>query len=322
MNKENKRTINSKNAIIGLAVADALGVPIEFSSREQLANNNVTEMTEYGTYDVQKGSWSDDTSMTLCLIDAINKTGEILPKDIMDNFVKWVKFKEYTPAGVLFDIGGTCLEAIRNYYEYDESPLNCGLDSEDKNGNGSLMRISPIIYYAYSKNLKEDEIYKIVKDVSSLTHRHSISIMACYIYVLYGIELLKGKSIKEAYDIIKSKDYSMFDDNTRTKYNRILNINISLLDIYEINSTGYVVDTLEATFWTLLTTDSYDNAIIKAVNLGNDTDTIGACTGALAGLYYGIDSINESWKKELLRIDYIIDLCDEFDRILNKVQNK
>lgn len=316
MNKNNNK-INSKNAIIGLAVADALGVPIEFSSREKLADNKVTEMTEYGTYDVQKGSWSDDTSMTLCLIDAINKTGDIIPKDIMDNFVKWVKFKEYTPAGVLFDIGGTCLEAIRNYYEDDESPLNCGLDSEDKNGNGSLMRISPIIYYAYSKNLNSDEIYLIVKDVSSLTHRNPISIMACFIYVLYGIELLKGKSLKEAYDAIQINDYSMFDEYTKGKYDRILKKDISNLNINDIKSTGYVVDTLEAAFWSLLTTDNYNDAVIKAINLGNDTDTIGACTGALAGLYYGIDTINESWKKDLLKYDYIIGLCKEFDKVLN-----
>ena len=312
------KKIESKNAIIGLAIADALGVPIEFNKREQLQDNLTTEMAGYGTYNVEKGSWSDDTSMTLCLIDAINKTGKIVPKDIMENFVKWVKYQEFTPSGVLFDIGGTCMQAIENYYDYDETPIECGLAEEENNGNGSLMRISPIIYYAYAKDLNDSDIYNIVKDVSSLTHRHPISIMACYMYVLYGIELLRGKSLKEAYDIIKTKDYSMFDDYTKSKYNRVLKDDISKLSIDEIKSTGYVVDTLEATFWSLLTTDNYNDSIIKAINLGNDTDTIGACTGALSGMYYGIDSIKESWKNDLLRCDYIIELCNEFDNVLNK----
>ena len=308
--------IDSKNGIIGLAIGDAMGVPIEFYDREQLMANPTTEMTGYGSHNVPKGSWSDDTSMTLCLIDAINNSKDINLDDIAGNFVKWFEDGKYTPSGNRFDVGGTCAAAIMNF-ERGTKAVESGLGDEMSNGNGSLMRIAPLIYYCYSKKLDETEIYNIVKNVSSITHRHEISIMGCFIYVLFGIELLKNKSLQEAYEKIKTSNYSMFSIDCISKYNRILEENIRDYDLKEISSSGYVVDTLEATFWTLFTTDSYDLAIIKAINLGSDTDTVGACVGGLAGIYYGLDKINIKWKQELLKYEYIEEMCNTFNDVLN-----
>lgn len=308
--------IDSKNGIIGLAVGDAMGVPLEFCFREKLMANLTTEMLGYGSHNVPKGSWSDDTSMTLCLIDAINTTGKIVSKDVADNFVKWAENEEYTPCGKRFDIGRTCLQAIMNY-ERGVDPVDAGLDGELNNGNGSLMRILPLIYYCYSKNMNEEDIYYNVKDISSITHKHEISIMGCYIYVLFGIELLKKKNLAEAYNKIKKVDYSMFSKECISKYDRILKQNIEKYKLDDISSTGYVVATLEATLWTILTTDSFDSAIIKAINLGNDTDTVGACVGGLAGIYYGLENINKNWIMDLQKYDYIENLCNQFNLILN-----
>ena len=313
--------INSKNGVIGLAVGDAMGVPLEFCIREKLQKNITTEMLGYGSHNVPKGTWSDDTSMTLGLIDAINKTGIIIPSDIADNFVKWAENAEFTATDVRFDIGRTCLRAIANY-EGGINPTECGLDDEFSNGNGSLMRILPLIYYCYAKNMNNADIYKVVRDVSSITHRHEISIMGCYIYVLFGIELLKGTNLNEAYKKIRESDYSMFSKQCKEKYNRIINTDISLLNIDEISSSGYVVDTLEATLWGLLTTDNYNSAIIKVINLGNDTDTIGACVGGLAGIYYGLEAVNPNWLNGLLKYDYIAELCERFNGVLNKANSK
>ena len=182
--------IDSKNGVIGLAIGDAMGVPLEFCIREKLQKNITTEMLGYGSHNVPKGTWSDDTSMTLGLIDAINKTGNIIPTDIAVNFVKWAENAEFTATGVRFDTGRTCLRAIVNY-EKGINPIECGLDDEFSNGNGSLMRILPLINFCYAKKMNNADIYKVVRDVSSITHRHEISIMGCYIYVLFGIELLK-----------------------------------------------------------------------------------------------------------------------------------
>lgn len=316
-----KELFDSKYGIIGLAIGDAMGVPIEFCAREKTIKNPTTEMKGYGTYDVPKGSWSDDTSMTLCLIDAINKSGEIIPEDIATNFVKWLDNAEFTSVDRTFDVGNTCLMAINNYKKGSKA-TESGLDFIDCNGNGSLMRILPLAYYCYAKELDDNEIYNLVKDVSSITHRHEISIMGCYIYVLYAIQLLSGESLKSAYHNIQEKDYSMFSDECRLRYNRIIKDEIFKYDIDDIKSSGYVVDTLEATLWTLLTTDDFNSAIIKAINLGEDTDTVGACTGGLAGIYYGmqygLDCINENWKRDLLKYDYIEKMCDDFNNILEE----
>ena len=308
--------IDSKDGIIGLAIGDAMGVPLEFCTREELMVNPITEMLGYGSHDVPKGCWSDDTSMTLCLIDAINSSKQIIPDDIAANFVRWIENEEFTATGEKFDIGRTTLYAIMNV-ERGTKATESGLDDELSNGNGSLMRIAPLIYYCYSNKLNEDEIYRIVNNVSSITHKHEVSIMGCFMYVLFGIELLKNKNLKQAYQKIKETNYTMFSEDCILKYNRIIENEIDKYQLDEIKSTGYVVDTLEATLWTLLTTDSYDSSIIKAINLGEDTDTVGACVGGLAGIYYGLEKINEKWKKTLLKYDYIEELCNTYNNILN-----
>ena len=133
--------------------------------------------------------------------------------------------------------------------------------------------------------------------------------MGCYIYVLFGIELLKGSNFLEAYNVIKNSDYHFFSQNCMSRYDRIINDEVYSYSMDEIRSTGYVVDTLEATLWCLMNTDCFDDAVIKAINLGDDTDTVGACVGALAGIYYGEKSINSDWKKDLLKLDEIVGMC-------------
>ena len=141
--------------------------------------------------------------------------------------------------------------------------------------------------------------------------------MGCFIYVMYGIELLNNKNLSQAYKKIKKIKYSTyFSEETIKRYKRILKKNINQYSLNEIKSTGFVIDTLEATLWVLLNTNSYNQSIIGAINLGNDTDTVGACVGGLAGIYYGLENINKKWKKELLKYDYIVDLCNKFNATL------
>ena len=126
-----------KSVMIGHAVGDALGVPVEFCSREELDESPVTDMIGFGSYPVPAGAWSDDTSMTLAALDSL-ANGTVDYNDIMENFVRWCSEDEYTPTGEMFDIGRTCLTAIRNYLATDGKPaLECGLNDEHSNGNGS-----------------------------------------------------------------------------------------------------------------------------------------------------------------------------------------
>ena len=308
-----------KNGIIGFVVGDTMGVPVEFNSRERLLLNPVTEMLEYGTHNMPKGCWSDDTSMTLATMDSIIKCKEINTNDMADRFIKWYRNGEYTATGIMFDIGTTTKQALIKYQRGIDIASKCGGEREYDNGNGSIMRMLPIAYYCYLKSLEDTEILKIVKEVSSITHRHQISILGCYIYVRLAMELLKGKELLQAYQEIKKLDYSYFTEDTIYKYERIINNDIGLYNINEISSNGYIVSTLEAVIWSLINSKSFNETIIKAINLGEDTDTVGACVGGLAGIYYGIENINQKWKDNILRYDYIINICKEFEKVINKL---
>ena len=173
------------------------------------------------------------------------------------------------------------------------------------NGNG----MSSVAYTIYG-----DKIYNIVKKVSSITHAHEISVLGCYIFVRFAMEIISGKYKSISYENIKKLDYSFFSKQSLEKYSRILNGNIQELNIDEIKSSGYIVDTLEAVFWMFLNGNDYNTTVLKAVNLGEDTDTVAAITGGLSGCYYGIESIEINWRRILKRINYIEKLCVNFYR--------
>ena len=297
--------------LMGFVIGDAFGVPVEFMSRHELLKNPVTKMIGNGTYNLPAGTWSDDTSMMIATIDSINSKQKIDLTDIALKFVAWKNHASYTALGELFDIGNTCAKAINNFEE-THNPYTCGLKDNNANGNGSLMRILPIAYYAVEKRLKDNEILEVVKDVSSLTHAHEISIMGCYIYVRYAMFLLNGKDKYSAYSMIKSIDYTMFSEETRAAYQRSLLGDISKLTINDISSSGYVVDSLESAIWVTLQSENFKEAIIGAVNLGSDTDTIGAITGGLSGIIYGDELIPEDWKNTIARKEYLLDIFEEF----------
>lgn len=134
------------DSIMGFVVADALGVPVEFKSREELKANPVKDIREYGTYSQPKGTWSDDSSMTLATLDSIRSNKGIDYRDMMERFSAWALYGDYTPYDEVFDMGIATRKAIFAY-EYGKAPLKCGGRGKDDNGNGSLMRMIPILAY-------------------------------------------------------------------------------------------------------------------------------------------------------------------------------
>ena len=303
---------NLRSAILGLAIGDALGVPVEFQSREDLRLNPVVDMRGYGTYNQPEGTWLDDTSMTLCLLDSI--AGGINYNDIMDKFVMWKNYGQYTPYGETFDIGIGTREAILRYENGIEC-LECGGKSEYDNGNGSLMRILPMAFYIIKKYGYECDtsiIARRVHDVSSLTHGHIRSKIACVIYIMIAIELADGNDIETSVSRGTNRAFKYYSSNNEDEienYIKIKSENFKFLKEDEIKSSGYVVDTLEAAIWCLLNTNNYSDCVLKAVNLGSDTDTVAAVAGGLAGIVYGIDNIPSEWLEKLAKRDYIETLC-------------
>lgn len=146
-----------KDGIIGFAIGDALGVPVEFKTREQLKNNPVLDMIENERYRLPKGTWSDDTCMSLATMDSIIQTKKIDTNDMANKFIKWFRNGEYTATGKTFDIGITTMKSLQAFELGIDQAENCGQDKEMDNGNGSLMRILPIAYYIWFMNYNNEE---------------------------------------------------------------------------------------------------------------------------------------------------------------------
>lgn len=309
-----------RSGIFGLAIGDALGVPVEFQMRASLKSNPVTNMRGFGTYHQPPGTWSDDTSMTLCLVDALAE-GTLNNKNIMDKFCEWMTKGKYTPYQELFDIGNATRQALLRYMQgYD--PMECGGKSESENGNGSLMRILPMAYYLraiYGKRCNIIDWIEEVHSISKLTHAHARSQIACGIYICIALYLIKEYDIKAAIDHGINEAFNFYLQDTKysfelTYYKRIQDDAFGSLDEAQIKSSGYVVDSLEAALWCLLNTNNYKDCVLKAVNLGEDTDTVAAIAGGLAGIAYGIDSFPEEWISTIAQKDYIEELCSSLDR--------
>jgi ADP-ribosylglycohydrolase len=302
------------DSIIGHAIGDAMGMPTEFCTREHLLSNPVVDMIGSKKVGQPAGTWTDDTSMEIATIESIVSNNGFNYSDIMSRWCDWLNKGEYTPNGVVFDVGRTCLKACRNFMNGIE-PTKCGLSDENSNGNGSLMRILPVAIYSYINDLSNDELLKLTNDVSSLTHGHNISKLACYMYVKFIIRLLNGMSKEECYEYLKNDDYSMYDYNSISKYDRLINDDIRKFKIDDIKSSGYVVDTWECVLWILLNSKSYKETIIAATNIGQDTDTIGAIVGSMAGIIYGLDKAPKQWLDTLVKKDYLIDLANKFENL-------
>ncbi len=295
------------SVILGHAVADALGVPWEFASRQELDAAPIEDMEGYGTYPYPAGTWSDDTSMTLCALDSLAKC-RVDPNDIMKKFGLWLQKNEYTPTGECFDVGGTCFRAILSYLEHGTPAIVCGGKDENSCGNGSLMRILPfVLYCTYSD--PDDEMLDVIHDASALTHAHDRSKVGCGIYALIMQELLYQPDVSSVYQGIEKAKNEYKGHPELKHYRRIFNIGFEHTRRDDIKSSGYVVDTLEAAIWCVLTTDNYRECVLKAVNLGEDTDTVAAVAGGMAGAIYGLDGIPEEWLNTLLKREYIEELC-------------
>lgn len=299
-----------KDVLFGVAIGDALGVPVEFRSREQIAFKPVTDMIGYGTYNLPPGTWSDDSSLTFCLAEALTKDYDL--NSIARNFIQWLYNNYWTATGSVFDVGMATKAAIDLLVKGTRPDLAGGMSSSS-NGNGSLMRMLPLLFYV--RNMPVEQRYQTVKDVSSITHAHIRSVISCFYYLEFAIRLLNGESKFKIYESLKDEIIGFLNEKSINLieialFDRLLIGDIYKLSVENIRSTGYVLHTLEASIWCLLNTDSYQDAVLKAVNLGEDTDTTGAVTGGLAGLLYGFDSIPSNWIKQIAKKDEIEKLAD------------
>jgi len=279
-------------SLLGLAVGDALGTTLEFQPRD--ARPPVTDMVGGGPFGLAPGQWTDDTSMALALADSLLRAPDLDAADLQARFLRWAADGEYSVTGTCFDIGQTTLTAIGHYRRTGE-PF-AGDPSPWAAGNGSIMRLAPVaIRWWHDPAMAE----RVARDQSATTHAAGECLDACSLLVRSMIRAMEGASkadvLAPEVDPAWASGIAAIADGAWASKPRDA-----------IRSTGYVVDTLAAAFWAVHTTTAFQDAVLRAVNLGDDADTVGAVTGQLAGAIYGAAVIPAEWRARLWWSDGIL----------------
>ena len=293
-----------RGCLLGLAVGDAVGTTLEFEPPGSF--EPITDMIGGGPFRLKAGEWTDDTSMALCLaVSLVEKTG-FDPKDQMDRYCRWREEGYLSSNGRFFDIGGTVLAALQRYRETGD-PI-AGSTHPQSAGNGSIMRLGPVPMFHF--NDPEQAIEKSAES-SKTTHGAPACLDACRYLAALLIGALKGCSKEE----ILSSRYSPVPGYWERsplvpEIDQIACGSFKIKNPPEIKGTGYVVRSLEAALWSFYHTDSFEKAILKAANLGDDADTTAAICGQLAGAYYGESGIPMQWLEKLAKRKEITELAD------------
>ncbi len=329
--KKLTRISEIKSTLFGVAVGDAVGVPFEFSSREQMKQHPAKDMIGYGTYNQPPGTWSDDSSLTFCLADALATKGYDLSA-IALNFYKWKKNAFWTARDEVFDIGMTTYEAITRLHDILETSDDCKelkelkfSGDENDNGNGSLMRIAPLLFYI--EGMPPLQQFEIIWDVSALTHRHIRAAMSCFIYLNLAEKLLNGQDKVTAYTEMRKSVLSLwkkiqFPIEEQAHFIRLIQNDIRETKIDDLKSGGYVIEVLESSILFFLQENNYRDTILSIINIGHDTDTSAAIAGGLAGLYYGFNGIPEEWINQIARKDDIENLAERLGKKIASLSSK
>jgi len=302
-------------ALWGAVVGDALGVPVEFTDRPERQHDPVISMRGGGTWRQPPGTWSDDSSLLLCSVESL--LNGFNTEDMGRRFVDWHNAERWTPWGSVFDIGMTtraALLAISRGVKAEQA----GGTTESSNGNGSLMRILPVALQA--AQLPVHKMLERIHRASAITHGHPRSQMACGLYGLLVRELLHGNPPIAAWSLAKKEFVSGYVlpvwAAELSAFDQLMGTEIIGLAESAIESDGYVMHTLMASVWCLLNTGNFSKTVLRAVNLGGDTDTTACVTGGLAGLYYQRDAIPSEWISALARKGDVDCLFHEFLEII------
>ncbi len=316
------KTNPAVNALLGIAIGDALGVPYEFKTRYEMEKKPAAkEMIGYGTYNQPEGTWSDDSSLTFCLAESL--VGGYDLADMATKFIAWKSESYWTARGNVFDIGITTsraiirLQMILRDKKFEDLKLLKYQGDEYDNGNGSLMRIIPLLFFIKGKPIAEQ--FEIIWHVSALTHRHIRAAMCCLIYLRMAEHILDGKSKEECYNEMRNEVQYFWEEMELSErewkhFDRFIQHDVREVAHVDLRSGGYVMESIEASIWCFLQKDNYVDIVFEAINLGHDTDTTAAIVGGLAGLFYGAETIPEYWIASTARLEDIIELGNKLNK--------
>ncbi len=294
--KENDRF---RGCLLGLAVGDALGTTVEFSARGTFPT--VTDMVGGGPFHLEAGEWTDDTSMALCLATSLLDRGGFDARDQMERYCRWAEAGYLSSNGRCFDIGGTVSRALGEYRRTG-NPYSGSTDPQSA-GNGCIMRLAPVPLF-FHRDL--EAAVKYSAESSRTTHGAEECVDACRLFGSMLVRALSGMS----------KEQVLFaGDDPSPLVQRIGALAMGAYrekDKDSIRGSGYVVECLEAALWCFSITDNFRDAVLEAVNLGDDADTTGAVCGQIAGAFYGESGIPEGWREKLVMAR---EICEWTDRL-------
>ena len=290
--EDNKRD-RALGALLGLATGDAVGTTLEFRPRDAA---HVSDMVGGGPFNLQPGEWTDDTSMALCLADSLLAKGRLDLSDFATRLSRWYLHGENSMNGRCFDIGGATRTAIEGWLRDGRF---IGNTAPDTAGNGSLIRLAPItIQNRHSLRLSWGQAWS----QSGVTHNAAEAMNTCQLFAVLMHHALNGASKEEC---LMPKVLSL------TPHNTLINAGeYKEKSREQIRSSGYVLDTLEAALWSVWNTNSFEDAVLLAANLGDDADSVAATAGQLAGALYGASGIPARWRDRLAWSDHIADRAD------------
>ena len=291
----------ARGCILGLATGDSLGAAVEFRDRGTFPP--VTCFRGGGPHRLEPGQWTDDTSMSLCLAESLIEKRGFDARDQMERYVKWWREGYLSSTGSCFDIGITIGNALQKFLEVGDA--YAGPTSANSAGNGSIMRLAPIPIFFFT------DIGKAIHfsgESSKTTHGAAECVNACRLFGLMLYRALGGQTKKEI--LFGRFPDEVFVGEVSESIRAIAEGAYSYKTEDSIEGSGYVIKSLEASLWCFLNSVSFEEAVLKAVNLGDDSDTTGAVCGQLAGAFYGEPGIPEKWRDGLWKQDMLGDIAE------------
>lgn len=290
-----------RGALLGLAIGDALGAPVEFKKRGSF--RPVKDMQSGGVFNLPAGYWTDDTSMALCLATSLIECQGFDAYDQMLRYCEWKDEGYLSSTGKCFDIGIATSLAL-SHFKKTGNPFNSSTDPK-KAGNGCLMRLAPVALYFYTDlNLTK----KMAIDSARTTHAAPECLEASQLFSAMLHLALNGAS---KFDVVLQHGCTQLNS---AGLQAIANGDYFIKTENQIIGSGYVVESLEAALWCFYTSDNFEEAVLKAVNLGDDADTTAAICGQLAGAFYGESAIPAHWLNALHQRKMIADLAEKLTR--------
>jgi ADP-ribosyl-[dinitrogen reductase] hydrolase len=297
----NEITNRRRGCLIGLAVGDALGAAVEFQDPGTF--QPVTGYRAGGPHGLAPGEWTDDTSMALALADSIGRGWDI--NDQINRYIDWYQNGKYSVNGFCFDIGTTTRYALEEFIQCKDARTS-GDHAPEASGNGGIMRLAPvpIAYFdLYPKNIRQLATYG--EESSLPTHASGQCLSAARYLTIILAALINGEKKEE----ILSSDWSALRElEVKALHGLVFHLTHAGYrhkSPPEIQGKGWVIASLEAALWAFHNSSSFEEAVLKAVNLGDDADTTGAICGQLAGAYWGESSIPADWRLLLAKREMI-----------------